>query len=93
MKNVLNYVHDPNAKLDYGYGWEDFLEVGETITAVTAVASAPSATLTGTAAVAPDLRRVTTTVESTVTTFVTFHITTSAGRQDERTIRLLVTDR
>lgn len=93
LRNVLNYVHDPAAKLDYGYSWESWLATGETISTVVATATAPGAVLTGTTVVHPADQRVSTTVVSTVSTWVDFHITTSAARQDSRSIRLLVAKR
>lgn len=82
--------HDPNARLDYGWDWVRELDAGETITNVTATGSnvtSEAASVIGTQTVAwvsggtPGRAS------------VRFHITTSAGRQDDRTLQLWVRER
>lgn len=82
---------DPNARLDYRFEWADFLETGETITDQVVVApgcNVESFAVVGTAVVAWISGG---TLGSTV--YATCHITTSAGRQNDGTIILNITDR
>lgn len=86
------YLKDPAAVLDYAVDWNDWLAVGETITAVDVVVPAgltEGATTNAAGVVTVWLSGGTADVDYTVT----FHITTSAARQDERSIRILVRDR
>ena len=81
------FIHAPSAVLDYGFYWEDWLEVGETISTSTWVVDSPltksseqnsnnitSLFVTG-GVVSKSYKLVNT-------------ITTSAGRTDARTIKL-----
>lgn len=90
----MSFTHDPAAVLDYALDWSTWLADGETVTAATWVVpagltqSAPSPSHTGTSA----------TIWVTGGTVgqsyrLTNHITTSQGRQDERSITLVVRDR
>jgi hypothetical protein len=86
------YIKDPDAVLDYGFDWSDWLAVGETIktstwtvpTGITKDSSANSTTATsvwisgGTAG---------------QTYEIVNRIITSAGRTEDRTISLLVLQR
>jgi hypothetical protein len=89
---MSRYTKDPEAVLDYAWDFTAWLEAGETITShvVTAtpgitVQSSSNTTTTVTAWLAGGTAR---------TRYdVTAHIITSAGRQDDRTIRLFVTNR
>lgn len=103
---MTTYSHDPNAVLDYGVDWRaltngtggtDWLEEGETITASTW-------TLPDGITVDPANPALDDATESTTTIWltggtagqtyrVTNHITTSAGREDDRSIFLRVIDR
>lgn len=85
------WKHSPTAKLDYSWPWTDWLAAGETITSFTITVPA-GVTLTGdieaggvitgwiVAPVGPKIELV-------------CHIVTSAGREDDRTITLLVGSR
>lgn len=89
----MRYVHDPQAKLDYGFDWTAWLDTTETITAST-WASAP----TGLTLSAPTFDTVSTTVwvegGATGTTYtLTNHVETSAGRADDRNFELVVRQR
>lgn len=88
------YIKDPQATLDYVIDWAAWLATGETITAftvtvptgLTQATPAPSATATTVtvwlAGGTPGQRYT-----------VTVHVTTSAGRQDDRSIQILAQDR
>lgn len=97
-------IADPDARLDYGFNWAStapippsttastpWLQTGETITALTVTSSDPtiiidtSGIVAGTGVVAW--------VRAAITGSITFHITTSAGRQDDRSIQLVVKER
>jgi len=81
---MSRYIKDPQAILDFGFDWSPWLATGETITASTITASTgitvDSETFTGTA-VTYWLSGGTLDTEYTIIN----HITTSAGRQDDRT--------
>jgi hypothetical protein len=89
---MSNYLHDPNAKLDYGFDWSSWLASGETI-------------LTSTWTVESGLTKVSDNNSTTATTIwvkggtagesyiITNHITTSAGREDDRSHVIKVKDR
>lgn len=82
--------HDPNARLDYGWDWVRELEAGESLTNVTAAA-------TNVTIEEPAILGTQTVVFASGGTFglatIRFHVTTSAGRQDDRTLRLWVQER
>lgn len=86
--------HDPSARLDYRFAWDDWLD-GDTITAATVVAyraGVPDATVT-VETPAWDATTVTVWVSGgTVGTTValTCRITTAAGRVDDRTLWLRI---
>jgi hypothetical protein len=89
---MSNYLKDPDAKLDYGFDWSDWLASGETI-------------ITSTWAVPLGLTKVSDSFSTTATTVwvtdgtvgeahvITNHITTSAGREDDRSHTLKIKDR
>ena len=86
------FVKDPDANLDYGFDWSDWLADGETI-------------LTSTWTVTTGLTKDSDSSNDTATTIwvsggtagtsytITNHITTSAGREDDRSHVLKVKDR
>lgn len=80
-------VKDPNAKLDYGFDWSAWLD-GDTISASSW--TVPTG-LTQSVSPAPSFSATTTTIWLEGGTAgekysVSNHITTTAGRQDDRTI-------
>lgn len=90
---VLQLTKDPQAVLDYHEDWSDWLPTGDTIsTAAWSVASGD---------VTIDSESATPTVTTVwlsggtadTTAEVTCHITTAAGREDDRTIELLIQQR
>lgn len=99
---VQPVTHDPNAVLDYKWDWAsatnssgrtDWLETGETITAHTV-------TVVGCTLDSSSITDSNTSVTAWISggtvgaqASVTCHITTSAGRQDDRTIRLRIAER
>lgn len=85
---------DPDAVLDYTWDWSAWLASGETITDATVTPSGTGLTVNGT----PTTGAATVTAWLTGGTagteyLVTCHITTSQGRQDDRTITISVVDR
>ena len=83
--------HDPNARRKYGWDWGQWLEEGETLVSVVATAqnvSIEPAAIVGTQTVAW-----TTGGTKGSPAGITFHITTSTGAQDDRTLRLAVGER
>ena len=88
------YTKDPQAKLDYGFDWTDWL-AGDTIAASTWVSAPAGLTLTS-----PTFSNTHTTVWIAggavgVSYTVTNHITTalSPAREDDRSFRLKVKER
>jgi hypothetical protein len=89
---MSSYLHDPQAKLDYGFDWSDWLRDGEII-------------ITSTWAIATGLTKISDSFSTSATTIwikdgvagesqvITNHITTSAGREDDRSHTLKVKDR
>ncbi|AZG48854.1 phage fiber-tail adaptor protein [Gordonia insulae] len=86
---------DPNAKLDYGINWSDWLRPGDTITASTWTVTGPDAALVNSD---PGF----TTTEATVwlaggtlgkTYDAVNHITTAQGREDDRTLKVRIEQR
>lgn len=84
-----HFIHDPDAHLDYSWDWSDWLEAGETIVTKTIMAGDDftAGTPTETGGV------VTVFLDATASCQVTCRITTSAGRADDRSIRLTVAER
>jgi hypothetical protein len=88
----FSLIKDPDAVLDYGFNWSEWLADGETI--VASVWTVP-------AGITKDSDSFTDTVSSiwlsggiAGTNYdVVNHITTSAGRQDDRTIKIRVRNR
>lgn len=95
------FTKDPSAVLDYGFDWteRDWLEAGETITASTWAITEPSGEDPILLVEDSETSDTTTTTiwlsAGTVgkTYSVTNHITTSAGRQDDRTFKVKVANR
>lgn len=88
----MAYVLDPQARLDFAFDWTEWLAAGETITAFTTTAdtgvTVDSSSQTG--------GLVTVWLTDGVlgsTARVTCHVTTSAGRADDRSITVRVVDR
>lgn len=89
---MLTVTHDPQAKLDYGWDWSDWLTGGDTITTATITATPTGATITD-KVISVDGGSVTCMVVTTASCRLTCHITTVQGRQDDRSITLSVRDR
>lgn len=87
---LKRFKHDNNAKLDYVWNWQAWLEVGETITTQTVTSSEVTTTIT---AVTQATGKVTAWVQATKSCVVTCHIVTSTGREDDRSIFLEVISR
>ena len=89
---MTSFIKDPAAVLDYRVDWSDWLQQGETITDSTVTAE------TGVTVDSDAHDDTTATVWLSGGALqanykVTNHITTSAGRQDERTFVITVRDR
>jgi hypothetical protein len=97
---------DPRAVLDYAFLWQGWLAADETITAHTITPSAATITVDSSSvnAAAVTLDSVEQKIGSVVTVWlsggtadtiyvISCRVTTSAGRTDERSFRLIVRDR
>lgn len=87
------FTQDPDAELDYGFDWTDWLAAGETIvdydvTATAGIAIGPTPTAEDDGIVTVWLSDGT----AGATVQVTCHITTSSGRQDDKTFDVLVVE-
>lgn len=92
MAVTSRFTKDPSARLDYAFDWSTWLGAGETISTYTV-------TKTGDVAIATDSQ-----AAGIVTAWLTggtagtqarltCHITTSANRQDDRSITIDIRDR
>ena len=98
------YVFDPDAHLDFGQNWTEWLHTGETILTVTATVTGPI-TIDGSPAVVPagtygdQVVEAGTTVQAWIDastlgySSITFHITTNQGRVDNRTLQVHIKER
>jgi hypothetical protein len=94
MVNDSRFQKDPDAVLDYKIDWTDWLEAAETIS---------DHVITESTGITVDSSSLTDSGKSVTVWLsggetgsdytVTCHVTTSAGRQDDRTITILVRDR
>ena len=89
----MKYTKDPDAVLDYSIDWSAWLPTGDTITASTYTVNSDAAD----AIVVDDTSFNTTTTTVWLsggvagqTYTVTNHITTSAGRQDDRSLTIKI---
>lgn len=87
----MGFLLDPDAVLDFAISWVDWLAAGETITAFTCTPS--SGVQVNSATQAGGIVTVWLSHGVPGTATVTCHITTSAGRQDDRTLSLRIIDR
>lgn len=84
-------IHDPQAVLDYRFDWTSWLEPDEQITS--AILAATGVTLGSHQVAATTVTAwVSGGTHGTLAT-ITCHIVTSQGREDDRTMRLLITNR
>lgn len=89
------YLKDPNAKLDFSVEWEDWLASGETLSSVSWTV-ATGLTQSGSPAASNTTTRATVWLEGGTAGQdydVTCRATTSAGRIDDRTLRIQVRQR
>ena len=95
LKPIAKRLHDPQAKLDYTVDWSLWLATGETISAVDWSASPAGLTLPD-SSIADDGLAATIWVQGgpvgAVYT-ITCHITTSSGREDDRSFVLSIEQR
>lgn len=93
MRVIATFAKDPAAKLDYTIDWSPWLPAGDTITAAVWVVT--GATVSASPPPANTTRQCTVWLEAgTVDTdaYATCRVTTTAGRIDERTIRVRITN-
>lgn len=91
---IATYTKDPAAKLDYSIDWSSWLPAGDTIASVAWTAT--GATVCGSPAPSVASGIATVWIEGGTdgtTATVVCQVTTTAGRIDERTIRLTVRER
>ena len=86
-------THDPNARLDYAWDWTAWLTDGETITSHTITVTTGDVTVESSSVIGGAVVAWVTGGTVPTDAKVTCHITTSAGRQDDRTRTLMVRDR
>jgi len=86
------FIKDPDAVLDYQWDWAAWLETGETITAGTVTATS-GLTIDSQTAATTDVTAWLSGGTAGQVYPVTCHVTTSAGRVDDRTILIHVEER
>lgn len=89
----MTIPHDPAARLDYSWPWGPWLPEGDAITAATVISDDPAVTV---ADVTHDGDTVTAWASGGspgTLVALTCHITTTGGRQDDRTIHLSIQER
>jgi hypothetical protein len=87
---MIPFTHDPDARVDYGVDWSDYLDEGESITEHEWITTGDDLTLTG-ESLAGAVHA--TFVEGGVlgrAYRITSRITTSAGRRDDQSITLII---
>lgn len=93
MKVIREWVHDPDAELDYVEDWSAWLETGDTIDSSSVVVVEGDVVVE---AQTNDDTSITAWISGgTVGTdaYVTFRAVTAGGRTDDRTIKLQVRER
>lgn len=98
-----NFVHDPNARVDYAIDWgtpsltssRSWLEPDEAITSSVWSISDPSMTVVpkDDGSASGSCSAWVSGTPSTNPVQITCHVTTSAGRQDDRSINLIIAQR
>lgn len=91
---MSSYIKDPEATLDFSQDWSAWLADGETLTAAT-VTAADGITKSTAETFTPEGVVTVWVSGGTVGTVyrLTFHITTSAGREDERSMTIAIRER
>lgn len=89
---IPQYTKDPDATLDYVINWGTWLTTGETITTYT-VTTDPGITLASTSRAGALITMWLTGGTNRAAYTITCHITTSTGRQDDRSITINVANR
>jgi hypothetical protein len=101
---MADYVFDPDAHLDFGQNWTDWLHAGETITIVTATVTGQLVLSSAAVVVPPGVYGDQTVAAGTTVQAwldasaigygeITFEITTSQGRVDQRTDKIRIKQR
>jgi hypothetical protein len=91
---MMGFIQDPDSTLDYKWDWSDWLEQGETITVQSVVAEAGISV--DSSAIADAGLSVTAWISGGTdkqSYVATCEITTSAGRVDQRSIRIKILER
>lgn len=74
--------HDPNAKLDYGWDWTSWLQVGETIQTYTVTSDIAGAVISNVQLTGNVVSAMIASATSSGT--LTNHVVSSLGREDDR---------
>lgn len=90
-RNRLTFIKDPEAVLDYVLDWTNWLDSADTISAV-AVTGATGITVDSSSSTTTSTTAWVSGGTEGNTYAVTFHITTAAGRETDRTIYLRIKD-
>lgn len=88
----MDFLKDPDAVLDYGFDWSNWLQTGETIS--TSNWTVPSGLTEDSASNTATETKVWLSGGTDSKLYgITNHITTSAGREDDRTLSIRVKNR
>lgn len=90
---MKNYRHDIGKTIDYGWDFTDWLTDGDTIQTVTVTTTPAVGPATAGAGVVNAGTAVACKLTTSVDTWLTFHITTTNGLTDDRTLRTVAVQR
>ncbi len=89
----MSFLHDPAAVLDYRWDWSAWLAAGETITARTVTVTAGDVTVNSSSFDGSSVTAWISGGTANSQARIGCHITTSAARQDDRTVTLIIRNR
>lgn len=91
---AVKFVKDPDAVLDYSLNWSEWVPAGDEIVNASATASPSGLTVDSCDVDEGDITTVWLSGGEAGTTYtVVVHVTTDAGREDDRSIQIVVKER
>lgn len=88
----MTTTQDPAARLDYSWDWTDLLDDGDTVVTATVTVVVGTVTATSVTIASPHVTAWVAGGALGETAAIVCHVTTAAGRVDERTLRLYIGD-
>lgn len=90
---AIKFTKDPDAVLDYTLDWSAWLAAGDRITACTATAADDGVTVNTTVFTDTETTAWIEGGTAGASSDVVFHVTTDGGREDDRTITLVIKEK